>query len=63
MGWIISLVAGVGLGVLLAPDPIADVFIGIALCSTALGTIMPVLRDAGELSSPFGKAVGGGCGG
>ncbi len=28
-----------------------------ALSSTALGTIMPVLRDAGELRTPFGRAV------
>lgn len=28
-----------------------------ALTSTALGTIMPVLRDAGELRTPFGTAV------
>ena len=33
------------------------VYIGIALTSTALGTLMPVLRDAGELPTPFGRAV------
>lgn len=57
LGWLISLVAGVVLGVLLAPDAIAGVYIGIALCSTALGTLMPMLRDAGELRTPFGRAV------
>ncbi|MFF1635918.1 cation:proton antiporter [Leifsonia sp. NPDC058248] len=57
LGWLVSLVLGVLLGILLAPDPIAGVYIGIALTSTALGTLMPVLRDAGELKTPFGLAV------
>lgn len=57
LGWLVSLVAGVLIGVLLAPDPIAGVYVGIALCSTALGTLMPMLRDAGELRTPFGLAV------
>jgi Kef-type K+ transport system membrane component KefB len=57
LGWLISLAAGVVIGILLAPTVAAGVFIGVALCSTALGTLMPVLRDAGELSTPFGRAV------
>jgi len=57
LGWIVSLVLGVLVGVFLAPDPIAGVYIGIALTSTALGTLMPMLRDAGELHTPFGRAV------
>jgi Kef-type K+ transport system membrane component KefB len=56
-GWLISLIGGVVLGIALAPDAVAGVFIGVALASTALGTIMPVLRDAGELETPFGRAV------
>ncbi|MGD8193379.1 cation:proton antiporter [Herbiconiux sp. P18] len=57
IGWAISLVAAIGLGLLLAPTIEAAVFIGVALTSTALGTIMPMLRDAGELSTPFGRAI------
>lgn len=57
LGWVISLAVGVLLGVLLAPNAIAGVYVGIALCSTALGTLMPMLRDAGELRTPFGLAV------
>ena len=57
LGWFISLVVGVGLGVLLAPSAAAGVFIGVALTSTALGTLMPVLRDAGEMRTPFGTAI------
>lgn len=58
LGWLISLAAGVILGVLLAPTAVAGVYVGVALCSTALGTLMPMLRDAGELRTPFGLAVG-----
>ena len=57
IGWVISLAAGFGIAVLLAPSLSAAAFIGIALTSTALGTIMPVLRDSGDLRTPFGVAV------
>ncbi|NNC11979.1 cation:proton antiporter [Planctomonas sp. JC2975] len=57
IGWLISLAGGLVLGILLAPTPIAGIYVGIALCSTALGTLMPLLRDAGELRTPFGLAV------
>ncbi len=57
LGWVLSLAVGVGLGVLVAPSAAGGVFVGIALTSTALGTIMPVLLDAGELPTPFGTAV------
>jgi Kef-type K+ transport system membrane component KefB len=57
LGWVLSLAAGIGIGLVLAPTVEAGIIIGIALTSTALGTIMPVLRDAGELSTPFGRAV------
>ncbi len=57
IGWLVSLAAGTGIATLFAPDLPAAAFIGIALTSTALGTIMPVLRDSGELRTPFGVAV------
>lgn len=57
MGWIISLAAGVGIAALVAVDLPAAAFIGIALTSTALGTILPVLRDSGDLGTPFGISV------
>ena len=57
IGWVISLVVGVLLGIVLSPTVPAGVYVGIALTSTALGTLMPVLRDAGELRTPFGRAV------
>lgn len=55
-GWIISLAAGILAGWLVAPGE-AAVVIGVALCSTALGTILPILRDEGELKTPFGKSI------
>lgn len=56
LGWLLSLVLGVGIGFLLAPDE-GMVVIGIALSSTALGTLMPILRDARELHTPFGQII------
>ncbi len=57
IGWLISLLAGVVIGIVLTGSTTTGVFVGIALTSTALGTLMPVLRDAGELRTPFGTAV------
>jgi Kef-type K+ transport system membrane component KefB len=57
VGWILSLAAGVGAGFVLAPTPEAAVIIGVALCSTALGALLPILRDAGESKSPIGIEV------
>lgn len=56
-GWGISLlIAGIVSGLLQATGVIND-FLGvsIALTSTALGTLLPVLRDSGELTGPFGR--------
>ena len=47
IGWVISLAAGIGAGLILGPGLEAAVIIGVALCSTALGTLLPILRDAG----------------
>jgi Kef-type K+ transport system membrane component KefB len=57
LGWLFALALGVAIALMLAPSPSAAVFIGVALTSTALGTLMPILRDAGELRTPFGAAV------
>ena len=57
-GWLIGLVAGIAVGLVIAPGE-AAVVIGIALCSTALGMLLPILRDAGMLPTPFGRAVMG----
>ncbi len=56
IGWAISLVLGLAAGWFVEPDAGA-VFIGIALTSTALGALLPILRDAGLLRTPFGVSV------
>lgn len=56
LGWLISLALGVIAGFVLA-DGEGIAIVAIALASTALGTLVPILRDAGEMSSPFGRAV------
>ena len=55
-GWLVGLVVGVAIGFVIEPG-LGAVVIGIALCSTALGAIMPILRDAGELPTRFGGAA------
>lgn len=57
LGWLVSLAAGVFAGLVLTGWSSDGVFIGIALTSTALGTLMPILRDAKMLGTPFGTAV------
>lgn len=57
LGWVVALGVGLLIGVLLAPTVSAGVYIGVALTSTALGTLMPILRDAGELHTGFGAAI------
>ncbi|MEV7173430.1 cation:proton antiporter [Streptomyces sp. NPDC093224] len=57
--WLISLALGLVIGTLLALGGGFDrgVYLGTALTSTALGTILPVLRDCGDLQSRFGKVT------
>ncbi|MFF9015049.1 cation:proton antiporter [Streptomyces sp. NPDC014870] len=55
--WLIALALGLGAGWLLGDGFHNGVFIGVALTSTALGTVLPVLRDAGDLQGRFGSVV------
>ncbi|MFF3015290.1 cation:proton antiporter [Streptomyces sp. NPDC057939] len=57
--WLVTLVLGLTAGVLLAHGGGFEkgVYIGTALTSTALGTILPVLRDSGDLGSRFGTVM------
>ena len=57
LGWLISLVLGIGTGLLLAATEEAGLVVGLALTTTALGTILPILRDSGQSSTPFGVRV------
>ena len=57
LGWLIAVVVGVGAGILLAQDVDSGFYLGIALSSTAFGTLLPILIDGKVLGSPFGIAV------
>ncbi|MFE2287607.1 cation:proton antiporter [Streptomyces sp. NPDC059443] len=56
--WVAALALGLGIGLLLSGGGFdKGVYIGTALTSTALGTILPVLRDAGDLQGRFGTVM------
>lgn len=58
-GWGISLVLGLALGVVaqLGGNAISWLIIGLCLTTTALGTMLPMWRDAGTLDSNLGPHV------
>jgi Kef-type K+ transport system membrane component KefB len=63
-GWLLSVVLAYGLGGLLAAAGIVVSFLytGSAMATTAIGTLIPILRDNGELKTRFGThllAAGG----
>ncbi len=59
--WIVSALAAFGLMLFLVPDDpqktTTAIVFAIALTSTALGTLLPILKDSGEVHAPLGKAV------
>ncbi len=59
IGWGISLALGlaIGLALHLAGLDSAAWLLGVALSTTALGTLVPILADAGLLPTPLGSAV------
>ena len=56
-GWLLSLALAYGIGGLLAAAGIvlSLLYTGSALATTAIGTLIPILRDAGELPTRFGS--------
>ncbi|MGD9960168.1 cation:proton antiporter [Nocardioides sp.] len=59
VAWVVSLAVAMGLMALLslATELEAWAAIAIALTSTALGTLLPILRDTGLKDQPLGRAV------
>ncbi|MBM7368795.1 cation:proton antiporter [Gordonia hydrophobica] len=57
LGWLISIGVGVAAGFAVSPG-LGAIIIGISLASTALGTLLPILRDSGDLGTPFGDSIG-----
>ena len=59
IGWGVSLAIGLAVGLALQQIGV-DVewwLLGVALATTALGTLVPILSDAGVLPTPLGRAV------
>ena len=56
-GWVISLGPGLALALAFEGSTMATLVIGLRLRTTALGIILPIVRDAGLVKSPFGARV------
>jgi Kef-type K+ transport system membrane component KefB len=59
MGWATSIVLGLGMALLFHVTGlvISQLFVGLALTTTALGTLLPIMRDAGLLPTKLGTHV------
>jgi Kef-type K+ transport system membrane component KefB len=59
VGFVISFGIAVLLGVILKEAGLVKqpVFLGVLLCATSLGVLVPVLKDAGQINSTFGQLV------
>jgi Kef-type K+ transport system membrane component KefB len=55
-GWVFSIALAYAIGGVLALLGVVDslVYTGSAMATTAIGTLIPILRDRGELGTPFG---------
>lgn len=56
-GWGISLVIGLLAGIAIRGASLGGLVLGLALTTTALGSILPILGDAGVLATPFGARI------
>lgn len=58
-GWAISLMVGMGMAFALVSSGLVHdtLVVGLALTTTALGTLVPMLRDAGVLGTRFGAHI------
>lgn len=59
LGWVVSLVLAFGIAWMLVVEGFAlsSLLIGLALTTTALGTLLPMLRDSGIAETRFGASV------
>ncbi len=57
--WICCFLLALGFVALLGRSGLvtAEIAVAIALVSTALGVLLPILRDSGQLSTPFGATI------
>ena len=58
-GWVLSLALALSATALLNYLPFihAPMMVAVALTSTALGTLLPILRDSGQLETEFGRHI------
>jgi Kef-type K+ transport system membrane component KefB len=58
-GWVLSFAIAVAAGLALHAADLAEtpLLVAVILSATSLGVIIPVLKDAGEIESPFGQLV------
>ncbi len=56
LGWVLSVALAYGLGGALAAAGVvvSSLYTGSAMATTAIGTLIPILRDSGELKTRFG---------
>jgi len=55
-GWGMSLAIGLAVAAALYLSPLhTPMMVALALTTTALGTLLPILRDADQLDTPFGR--------
>ena len=57
--WLATLALALGIGALLQGTGLVidEVIVGLCLTTTALGTLLPILRDAGVLKTSFGPTI------
>lgn len=57
--WIVSLFLAIGVGYVLSWTGLIDTYmlVAIALTTTAIGPLIPILKDAGEFDTKFGRMV------
>ena len=58
-GFALSLAIAIAVSLLLSAGGLVDtpLLVAIILCATSLGVLVPVLKDAGEISSSFGQLI------
>ena len=59
LGWLTSLALGLSIAVVLRASGlvVSALFVGLALATTALGPLLPILHDEGVTETPFGAFV------
>ncbi|PTG84308.1 cation:proton antiporter, partial [Staphylococcus chromogenes] len=56
--WLISFILAVGVGYLISKGNIAfAIVLAVATTSTALGTLLPILKDSNMINKPIGKSI------